>query len=147
MPSEPSSPLQRARRTAELAGIDASVDDDLVEWDYGGWEGRTTAQIRQERADPGWTIWRDPVPPGRDTPGEQAAEVAVRADRVLDRCRPVLQGGGDCILVAHGHLLRILTATWLGSAPLDGRLYALEAAGVGRLGFEHEQPVITRWNC
>ena len=146
------SPLQRARRTAELAGLASGdapaceIDADLVEWDYGRWEGLTTAQIREQLGDPGWLVWDHPVEPG-DTPGEQLGDVAVRAARVIARCGPVLADGGDCVLIAHGHLLRILTATWLAMPPIDGRRFALEAAKVSALGFEHETRVITLWNA
>jgi len=141
------SPLHRARRTAELAGLwPAELDDDLLEWDYGAWEGRTTAEIRAELGDPEWTVWQGPVPVG-DTRGEQPDDVAIRAARVLRRCRPVLDEGGTCALIAHGHVLRILTATWLGLPARDGRLWALDPAGVGVLGFERSQHVISAWNC
>lgn len=140
------SPLSRARDTAALAGLrpDAYVDD-LLEWDYGAWEGRTTADIRAELGDPTWVIWDHPVPPGA-TPGEQPDDVAGRARRVIERCAPVLTGGSDVVLVAHGHLLRILTATWLGLPAVDGRLFALDAGAVSLLGHEHETPVIAAWN-
>lgn len=140
------SPLQRAQRTAELAGLTVTaIDPDLVEWDYGAWEGRTTAQIRASLGDPHWVIWDHSVPPG-STPGEQPADVAVRAARVLERCRPVVDAGGTCVLVAHGHVLRILTACWLGLAPIDGRLFGLDPATLSVLGHEHEQQVIRSWN-
>lgn len=140
------SPLQRARDTARLAGLtpDAYVDD-LLEWDYGAWEGRTTADIRANLDDPSWTVWAQPIPAGT-SPGEQPADVAARARRVIDRCAPILSAGADCVLVAHGHVLRILTATWLGLPPVDGRLFALDPARLSALGYEHEQPVIARWN-
>jgi probable phosphoglycerate mutase len=139
------SPLIRAQRTAALAGLAAELDPDLVEWDYGAVEGRTTAEIRAELADPAWTIWRDPIRPG-DTPGEQAEDVAERAARVVRRCDPYLRAGADCALVAHGHLLRILTATWLGLPAVAARLFALDAGSMSTLGYEHEQPVIRTWN-
>ncbi len=139
------SPLLRARETARLAGLTGSLDDDLMEWDYGGYEGRRTADIRADLDDPTWTIWRDPIPPG-DTPGEQPEEVSARARRVIARCEPHLLAGHECALVAHGHLLRILTATWLGLPAIDGRLFELDAGAVSRLGFEHEQHVIRAWN-
>lgn len=141
------SPLQRAHRTAELAGLTTITPDvDLVEWDYGGWEGLTTGQIRTELDDPGWLVWDCPVPPGA-TPGEQLDEVASRTRRVIERCLPVLEEGGDCVLVAHGHVLRILAAGWLGLPPIAGRYFALDPASVSTLGFEHEQRVITTWNA
>jgi len=140
------SPLSRARQTAELAGVTPdAIDPDLLEWDYGAWEGRTTTDIRIELNDPAWTIWDQPIPPG-DTPGEQAGDVAVRAARVIDRCMPHIVAGQDCLLVAHGHLLRILTATWLDLPARDGRLWALGAGGMAMLGWERTQPVISRWN-
>ena len=141
------SPLSRARDTARLAGLSPDAyTDDLLEWDYGAWEGRTTPQIRADLGDPGWTVWGQPIPPGA-TPGEQPADVAARAQRVIDRCAPVLAAGADCVLVAHGHVLRILTATWLGLPPVDGRLFALDPARLSALGFEHEQHVIVEWNA
>jgi probable phosphoglycerate mutase len=119
---------------------------DLLEWDYGAWEGRTTADIRIELGDPGWVVWDHPVPPGQ-SPGEQLDDVALRVARVLGQCRPVLEGGRDCVLVGHAHVLRILTATWLGLPPIDGRLFALDPARLSALGHEHEQPVISCWNA
>ncbi len=136
------SPLDRARQTARLAGLsDEDLDDDLVEWNYGAWEGRTTAEIRAELGEPEWTIWSAPIPDG-----EQPEDVQIRADRVLRRMRPVVAAGGSVALVAHGHLLRILTAGWLGLPARAGRLWALEPATISVLGFEHEQQVIIRWN-
>ena len=141
------SPLTRARDTARLAGLEPDdYDDDLLEWDYGRWEGRTTASIREDLGRPHWLIWDEPIPPG-ETPGEQLTDVQQRAGRVLDRCRPVLDSGQDCILVAHGHVLRILTAHWLGLPPIDGRLFALSAGRLSALGFEHETHVISLWNA
>ena len=141
------SPLQRAVRTAQLAGlVPDALDPDLVEWDYGRWEGRTTREIRADLGDPGWLVWDHPVEPGT-TPGEQLADVAERARRVIARCEPVLADDGDCVLVAHGHLLRILAATWLGMPPVNGRYFALAAAKVSALGFEHQTPVISLWNA
>jgi broad specificity phosphatase PhoE len=140
------SPLSRARDTARLAGLDAQEDADLLEWDYGAWEGRTTAEIRATTGDPGWLVWDNPVPPGQ-TPGEQVGDVGVRVDRVLARCAPVLASGADCVLVAHAHVLRVLTARWLGLPPVDGRLFALEPATLSSLGFEHGCPVVRTWNA
>ena len=137
------SPLQRAGRTAELAGLTPTgADPDLVEVDYGGYEGRTTDEIS---ADLGrtWSIWADGTVPG-DTPGETLAQVGVRVDRVLDRARARLDDG-DVALVAHGHVLRVLTARWLGLAPEAGALFALPAAAYGVLGHEHGRPVLTGW--
>lgn len=140
------SPLVRARRTAELAGAHVDdIDPDLVEWDYGLWEGLTTAQIREQLGNPDWTVWDDMVRPG-GTPGETTTEVGVRAQRVIDRCMPEILAGRDCLLVAHGHLLRMLTAVWLGLPPRDGRLWALSPGGLSILGWERTQPVISRWN-
>lgn len=141
-----SSPMARARETAARAGL--TVDDitvDLSEWDYGAWEGRTTAEIRVETGNPTWDIWDEPIPAGR-TSGEQVVDVAIRAERVIARCQPVLDEGRDCVLVAHGHVLRILTACWLRLPPIDGRLFALDAGTLSALGYEHEQQVIRRWN-
>lgn len=140
------SPMSRAQRTAELAGLwPVQVDEDLLEWDYGAWEGRTTADIRTTVGDPDWTIWSEPIPAG-STPGEQAEDVAIRAQRVLHRCAPVVGEGGTCALVAHGHFLRILTATWLGLPARDGRLFVLEAGAVSVLGHEREQRAMLAWN-
>ena len=137
------SPLQRARRTAELAGLTATaVDPDLVELDYGGYEGRTTAEISEELGRE-WSVWRDPVVPG-ETPGETLAQVAERVDRVLDRARARLEEG-DVALVAHGHVLRVLTARWLGLGPEAGALFALPAGAYGVLGHEHARPVLSGW--
>jgi broad specificity phosphatase PhoE len=144
-----SSPLQRAVRTAELAGLTAvprglKIDPDLAEWDYGGYEGRTTKEIRRERA--GWYLWRDGVTPGdAEHPGETIAQVGARADAVLSRVRPLL-AGGDVALVAHGHVLRVLTARWLGLDPADGRLFRLDTGTLSILGTEHDEPVIAQWN-
>jgi probable phosphoglycerate mutase len=137
------SPLQRARRTAELAGLTATgVDRDLVEVDYGGYEGRTTKEISVELGRP-WSLWRDGTVPG-DTPGETLADVGARVDRVLDQVRPLLDDG-DVALVAHGHVLRILTARWLDLEPAAGALFALPAGAYGLLGHEHERPVLSGW--
>ena len=132
------SPRARARETCRLAGLAgaAQVDDDLAEWDYGDLEGRTSAEIRGEI--PGWTIWDGPVPGG-----ETAAQVGARADRVLARARAA---GGDVALFAHGHLLRVAAARWLGLPPAEGRLFALDTASVSVLGLEQELPVIRSWN-
>lgn len=139
------SPMERARETAQRAGLRAQPAPDLLEWDYGAWEGRTTADIRTSLGDPEWTIWRGVIPSGA-TPGEQPTDVAVRAARVIERCLPVLAAGESCALVAHGHLLRILAATWIGLPATDGRLLALAPATLSTLGFEREQRVITSWN-
>ncbi|WP_283133870.1 histidine phosphatase family protein [Rhizohabitans arisaemae] len=137
------SPALRARRTAELAGLPRREPDrNLWEWDYGGYEGMTTQAIRQAR--PGWFLWRDGVPSGA-TPGETAQEVGLRADAVLARVRPAL-GVGDVVLVAHGHLLRVLVARWLGLAADRGRLFRLDTATVSTLGWEHAEPVVNSLN-
>jgi probable phosphoglycerate mutase len=139
------SPAARARRTAELAGLPAAeTDPDLWEWDYGGYEGRTSAEIRVRR--PGWYLWADGVISGdADHPGESVAQVGERVDAVLSRVRPSL-ADGDVALVAHGHVLRVLTARWLDLEPPDGRLFALDTGTVSTLGFEHGHPVISSWN-
>lgn len=140
------SPMERAQDTAKLAGLTPDeIDPDLLEWDYGAYEGRTTADIRVELHDPNWVIWDYPIPPGA-TPGESTDDVAVRCARVIERCAPVLAQGRDCALIAHGHLLRILTATWLGLPSTDGRLFALDAGAVSSLGFERDQRTLNGWN-
>ncbi|WP_028653369.1 histidine phosphatase family protein [Nocardioides halotolerans] len=132
------SPLQRARRTAELAGFpDAEVDDDLVEWRYGDYEGITTEEIRETV--PGWTVWTHPVPGG-----ESADEVAERLDRVIARCHDT---DGDVLLVGHGHALRALAARWLGLPATDGRLLKLDTGTVSVLGHERESPAVVHWNA
>ena len=140
-----SSPAQRAYRTAELAGLaDAKVDPDLWEWDYGGYEGLTTPQIREQR--PGWYLWRDGVIPGDAAhPGETVQQVGARVDRVLARVEPLLDDG-DVVLVAHGHALRVLTARYLQLEPADGKLFRLDTGTVSTLGGEHAEPVIVSWN-
>jgi broad specificity phosphatase PhoE len=139
-----SSPLQRARETARLVGVDPELDEDLYEWDYGAYEGLTTPQIKVLRHGP-WDLWTDGVPAG-DTPGENAAEVRVRVERVLNRVRPVLAEGDDAIVVAHGHVLRALGAAWIRLAPQDGAVLKLGTATVSSLGYEHGRPVIDSWN-
>lgn len=138
-----SSPLQRARRTAELAGLTPQIEPDLLEWDYGGYEGRTTAQIREELGHD-WTVFRDGVVPG-DTPGETVEEVAARASRVLGRVLPVLRDG-DVALVGHGHALRVLTATFLRQEARLGAQIILDAGSVSVLQYEREEPCIRTWN-
>jgi len=140
-----SSPAKRAVHTAELAGLDAVTDPDLWEWDYGGYEGMTTAQIREQR--PGWYLWRDGVIPGdAEHPGETVDDVGARVDRVLDRVRPLL-AGGDVVLVAHAHVLRVLTARWLLLEPAGGRLFRLDTGTISTLGHEHGKPVVLSWNA
>ena len=139
------SPAKRAVRTAELAGLDAVTDPDLWEWDYGGYEGMTTAQIRSQR--PGWYLWRDGViPGGAEHPGETVGEVGARVDRVLGRVRPLL-ADGDVVLIAHAHVLRVLTARWLRLEPSGGRLFRLDTGTISTLGSEHGKPVILCWNA
>ena len=138
------SPAQRAARTAALAGLTAKPDPDLLEWDYGGYEGRTTAEIRAGH--PGWYLWRDGVAPGdAGHPGETVEQVGARVDAVLARVTPLLDGG-DVALVAHGHLLRVLAARWLALPPADGRLLRLGTGTLSTLGTEHGAPVVTSWN-
>jgi len=139
------SPATRAVRTAELAGLtDAKPDPDLWEWDYGGYEGLTTPQIQVQR--PGWYLWRDGVIPGDAAhPGETVGQVGLRTDSVLARVDPLL-AEGDVALVAHGHVLRVLTARWLHLDPDDGRLYRLDTGTFSTLGTEHGYPVIMTWN-
>ncbi|MEU5388310.1 histidine phosphatase family protein [Kitasatospora cineracea] len=141
-----SSPLSRALRTAELAGLTGvRPDPDLVEWDYGGYEGLTAEQIQASR--PGWDLWQDGVAPGgTDHPGEQLHQVAARTDAALDRIRPLL-ADGDVAVVAHGHLARVLTARWLGLPPSAARLLGHPHPGtLSTLAVEHGQPVISAWN-
>ena len=132
------SPLARAAETCLLAGFGerAVVRDELMEWDYGVYEGRKTLEIREEV--PGWSLWRDGVPFG-----EAAEAVAARADRVLDEIRSV---SGDSLVFSHGHLLRVLGARWLGLEPQAGRHFGLDPGSLSILGYERETPVIRRWN-
>jgi probable phosphoglycerate mutase len=133
------SPLDRARETCRLAGYGAGAEvrDDLLEWDYGAYEGITTAEVRREH--PNWTVWDGPIPNG-----ETIAEVGERADRIVAE---VEQVAGDVLVFSHGHLLRILTARWLGLEPEAGRLFALDPATVSLLGYEHDGRVIREWNA
>ena len=139
------SPASRATDTAKLAGLQDPVpDSDLYEWDYGGYEGMTTAEIGDQAT--GWYLWRDGVIPGdEDHPGETAAAVAARADAVLERAQPLL-ADGDVALVAHGHLLRVLAARWLGLEPEAGRFFRLDTGTLSLLGLEHDEKVISAWN-
>jgi broad specificity phosphatase PhoE len=140
------SPRVRARRTAELLGwASPEVEPDLAEWDYGGYEGQTTAEISAALGRP-WRIWTDLVPAGA-TPGETVEQVAERADRVLVRVRPTLGAGRDVALVGHGHYLRVLAARWLGLDPQAGALLSLATGSVSGLGYEHDLPVIVYWAC
>jgi broad specificity phosphatase PhoE len=134
------SPLQRAARTCELAGLGAGakVDPDLLEWDYGDYEGRKTAEILADR--PGWLLFRDGCPNG-----EQPADVAARADRVIARLRAT---DDRAIIFSSGHILRVLAARWLGLGPSEGRLFMLSTASTSVLGYEHDknEPAVQLWN-
>lgn len=132
-----SSPRERARRTAELAGFrEVHVDDDLAEWDYGEYEGITTQQIREQVPD--WTVWTHPAPGG-----ETADEVGRRLDRVIAKVR---DNSGRVLVFGHSHALRALTARWIGQAVSAGRFFKLDTATVSVLGYERETPVVLRWN-
>ncbi|MCP2167995.1 acid phosphatase [Goodfellowiella coeruleoviolacea] len=133
------SPRQRATRTAELAGLTVDeTTEELAEWDYGDYEGRTTPQIREDV--PGWTVWTHPTPNG-----ETADQVAARADRVLDRVRVAL-ACGDVVLIGHGHFSRVLTARWLGLPANAGLHFGVDPACVSVLGHERGDPQIRRLN-
>jgi broad specificity phosphatase PhoE len=134
-----SSPLSRALETCRLAGLGDRVEltDDLCEWDYGEYEGITTAEIREQRPD--WYLWRDGCPGG-----EAAADVGRRVDRVIASLSEV---EGEAALFAHGHVLRVLTARWLGLGPEAGALFKLDTGTLSALGYERETRVITRWNA
>lgn len=133
------SPMRRALDTCRLAGYGevAQITDDLREWDYGGYEGLSTPQIRQRRPD--WNLWKDGV-----VDGETVQQVGTRARRVVRR---VLSTHGDVAIFAHGHILRILAAIWLGLPAHDGRLFALGTGTISVLGYERETAVIQQWNC
>jgi len=132
------SPRRRARRTAELAGYgDALVEDDIVEWNYGAYEGITTEEIRESV--PGWSVWTHPSPGG-----ETAQHVGDRLDRVVTRVRAV---AGDVLVFAHSHALRALAARWVERPVGEGRFLRLDTATISVLGWERENPVILRWNC
>jgi probable phosphoglycerate mutase len=132
------SPLQRAVETCRLAGFGsgASTDDGLLEWNYGDYEGLTTAEI--QKLAPGWSLFRDGCPDG-----EMAADVGRRVDPLVDAAR---LGAGNWLFVAHGHLLRVIGARWVGLPPASGGAFNLGTAAICLLGFEHERPVITLWN-
>jgi broad specificity phosphatase PhoE len=151
------SPLRRATETAELAGlVCTSESTNLEEWDYGDYEGLTTVEIHRRRPD--WDMWRDGAPGGED-----AAAVGARVDAVLAGLAGGAGGAGDAgggggtgdagggvlpvALVAHGHVLRVLTSRWLGLPPSDGALFALEPAGIGHLGHERDRRVLCGWDC
>jgi probable phosphoglycerate mutase len=123
--------------------VDAQIDEDLVEVDYGGYEGRSTKEISEELSRQ-WSLWKDGTIPG-ETPGETLEQVAHRVDRVITRIRPLL-ADGDVALVAHGHVLRILTARWLGLGPEAGGLFPLDTGRYGLLGYERERPALRGWN-
>ena len=133
-----SSPLSRALETCRLAGLGdgAEVTDDLREWDYGDYEGRRTLDIREER--PGWDLWVHGVPGG-----ESVDDVGRRVDRVLDAARAT---DGDVAVFAHGHVLRVAGARWMGLPPVNGGRLGLSTAAISVLGWERERPVIHRWN-
>lgn len=133
-----SSPLSRALDTARLAGFGDRVitDPDLMEWDYGADEGRTGIDLRAER--PGWTIWRTGV---RD--GETIDDVAARADRAITRARAMK---GDTLCFAHGHVLRVVGARWIGLPPVGGENLALGTASISVLGWDRAVPIVSRWN-
>ncbi|MFI1911545.1 acid phosphatase [Nocardia sp. NPDC020380] len=134
-----SSPRQRAVHTAELAGIPADrTDEDLAEWDYGDYEGLTTAQIREQ--DPGWTIWKGVVPGG-----ESAAQVTARADRMLAKVEPALRDR-DVVLVGHGHFSRALIARWLEFDVCQGQRFFMSTAGISLLGHEHDARTLRAHN-
>jgi len=132
------SPMQRATETCRLAGLAdaAQVRDDLQEWDYGDYEGITTAQIHER--EPDWWLWRDGCPGG-----ETAADVGARADRMIAEAR---EADGDVVFFGHGHMLRVVGARWVGLPPEDGGLLTLGTGALCTLGYEHEVPVIVRWN-
>ena len=132
------SPLRRAVETCRLAGYgtQGQLRPELMEWDYGRYEGLTSRQIAAQN--PGWSLWRDGGPDG-----ETPADVGHRVDRVIAEIRPA---AGDVLIFAHGHVLRVLAARWLGEAPAAGRHYALQTAALSVLGYEHEASVISRWN-
>jgi len=134
------SPLQRALRTCDLAGFEslAELDQDLIEWNYGKYEGRITAEIHEERPD--WRLFRDGCPGG-----ETAKDVADRADRIITRIRRV---SGNVLIFSSAHFLRVLAARWLGLAPEMGRCFVLSTASISALGYEHDlsEPVIRLWD-
>jgi probable phosphoglycerate mutase len=141
------SPLSRARETCELAGLGGREElrDDLLEWDYGDYEGRTSVEIHEDRPD--WSLWIDGCPAG-----ESPADVGARADRIVAELLTMTapdepDSGATVAVFAHGHLLRVLTARWLDLTPADGRHFGLGTATLSRLGWEHDYRVIQRWNA
>lgn len=150
------SPMSRAKETCEIAGLGSQmvVDRDLMEWNYGVYEAKTTKQIRVESGDPEWTVWRDPI-----VGGETVEAVGVRVDRVIARALEVVQpthdgetvvsgapASGKVALFAHAHVLRILAARWIGLGAVGGQLFSLGTGSVSVLGFERETRVISKWN-
>jgi probable phosphoglycerate mutase len=131
-----SSPLARALSTAQVAGFEPEIWEDLAEWDYGEYDGVTTPEIREKVPD--WTVWGYGA-----LGGESVADLAARADRVVER---LLAADGDVLIFSHGHFLRVLTARWLGLGAAEGRLFALDSGTLSTLGFEREQRVIRSWN-
>jgi probable phosphoglycerate mutase len=132
------SPRLRARHTAELAGVtDVHIEDDLVEWDYGSYEGRTRIDIHGER--PGWSIWTDGAPDG-----ETPAHIAHRVERVIGKCRA---NGGRVLLIAHGHVLRTLAARWIDQPVTVGAHLPLDTAKVSVLSYDRGMPTLDRWNA
>lgn len=127
-----SSPLSRARRTAELAGFSPLLEPDLVEWDYGKAEGLTTAQLSATKP---WSVWDEPL-------GESLEQLGARAQRVLDKLPP----DGDVLIFAHGHVLRVLAALYLGGTPAQGKHFLLDPASIGVLGHEHDYRALKAWN-
>jgi probable phosphoglycerate mutase len=133
-----SSPLRRARETCELAGLGhaMAIDEDLREWDYGDYEGLTTEEIRERRPD--WNLWRDGCPGG-----ESPDQVSARAGHVLTTLR---KSDGDCVVFAHGHILRVIGARWVGEPVQFGARLVLATGSISALGFERETEVISEWN-
>lgn len=134
-----SSPLQRARRTAELAGFGDRVElvPELTEWDYGDYEGLTSDEIRRDR--PGWQLWTDGAPGG-----ESPAQVAARADQVI---ADAVRAAGDVLIFAHGHILRVLAARWIDDSASAGSSFRLDPATISVLAHEHDHRVVGRWNA
>lgn len=144
------SPMSRAKETCEIAGLGGQmqIDRDLMEWNYGVYEAKTTKQIREETGDPKWSVWTDPI-----VGGEAVEDVGVRVDRVIARALlAAKQGAGDSggsqrvALFAHAHVLRILAARWIGLEAVGGKLFALGTGSVSVLGFERETRVVSHWN-
>jgi probable phosphoglycerate mutase len=149
------SPLQRAQRTARLAGLRPEAEPALVERHYGYAEGRSTAALRELTGDPEWDVWDADLTAQTGIaaaegayvgPGESLGQVAERIDPVLARCAPVVRAGRVCVLVAHSHVLRILTARWLGLGPATGRHLVLDAAHLAELGYERSTAALLSWN-